>query len=99
MADLVSWRPKTENTLRKKWAEKRKQYKQQLEEESTVAEEGAEQSTSSNQNFTKSAGLEKPGIGPRVFFYLKKIVKCSGENQRTRRNGRGRGLTGAGGKS
>lgn len=63
LADLIDWRPKTENTLRKKWDEKRQQM---LEIMTTTSGFGDEDEPNSSLKFNK----EQPAIAaPRVIIY------------------------------
>jgi hypothetical protein len=69
MADLVNWRPKTENSLRKKWSEKRKMLKIMEEEKATAASKNGDEEADEIRSLpgTSATGV-KPQIGPRVNF-------------------------------
>uniref|UniRef100_A0A1I8BNJ9 Myb_DNA-bind_7 domain-containing protein n=1 Tax=Meloidogyne hapla TaxID=6305 RepID=A0A1I8BNJ9_MELHA len=67
MADLIKWRPRTENTFRKKWSTKRKND----EEEKATLSKTDESDLSTNNSLTPKKGFideedEKPPSGPRV---------------------------------
>lgn len=63
MADLITWRPKTENTLRKKWAEKRKE----LRETMSIKDEADDDYSINGDNTTKSKQTnDAKSAGPRV---------------------------------
>lgn len=62
LADLIDWRPKTENTLRKKWDEKRQKILENVSNSSTSStNEKSEETIKTNE--TKSTG-------PRVFYII-----------------------------
>uniref|UniRef100_A0A914MB50 Transcription factor TFIIIB component B'' Myb domain-containing protein n=1 Tax=Meloidogyne incognita TaxID=6306 RepID=A0A914MB50_MELIC len=74
MADLVKWRPKTENTFRKKWSTKRKNDEEEKASILSKTDESADDLSTSSKSLTPKKGInideekeEKPPTsGPRV---------------------------------
>jgi hypothetical protein len=71
MADLVNWKPKTENTLRKKWAEKRKALKQSMEEANEDGDNGFAKKEDEGPNKNIENAQSSGTAGPRVKFLIK----------------------------
>lgn len=72
LADLIDWRPKTENTLRKKWDEKRQEMLENMTNSSTIGED--EEPTCSSNTFKFNKNNTNEPAAPRVNIFINLII-------------------------